>query len=106
MPLGRRQLFVYWRVTHEDLPFALEALRQWQADLVSAHPALRCSLYQRCDSTEAQATVMEGYALESAGPQQGIDDRLRQHIEHSGHALLRPWLRGARHVEVFDALDG
>jgi Domain of unknown function (DUF4936) len=105
MPLGRRQLFIYWRVVHEDLPMALEALRDWQAGLVRNHPALRCSMYQRCDGPGIQATVMEAYALESTGLQQGIDDTLRQHIEIAGHAVLQRWLRGERHVEVFDALD-
>lgn len=107
MPLGRRQRFIHWPVIHEDLlPLALEALRDWQAGLVRDHPALRCSLCQRCDDPEAQSTVMEGYALESAGPHPGIDERLRHHIEGSGHAVLQPGLRSARHVEVFDALDG
>jgi hypothetical protein len=105
MPLGRQQLFIYWRVAHADLPPALQALRQWQAGLAHHHPALRCGLYRRPAGAEAEATVMESYAIESAGPHEGIDAALRQHIEHSGHAVLQPWLRGARHVEVFDALS-
>ena len=44
---------------------------------------------------------METYA--DAAP--GIDDALRRHIEHAGNAVLQRWLRGPRHVEVFDACD-
>jgi hypothetical protein len=106
MPLGRRQLFVYWRVAPADLPSALEALREWQAGLVDNHPALRCGLYRRSDGAEAQATVMESYALESAGPHDGIDDTLHAYIVESGRNVLQRWLSGARHVEVFDALHG
>ena len=106
MPLGRRQLFVYWRVAHADLPSALQALREWQAGLMHSRPALRCGLYQRSDGAEAQATVMESYALESAGPHDGIDDALREHIDALGRDALQRWLLGARHVEVFDALCG
>ena len=104
MPLGQRQLFIYWRVAPRDLPTALDALRAWQADLVAQHPSLRCGLYQRIDTAQADATVMESYAIESARPHPGIDAALLQHIEHGGQAPLRQWLRGARHVEVFDTL--
>ena len=106
MPLGRRLLFVYWRVAPADLPSALEALREWQAGLVEIHPALRCGLYRRSDGAEAQATVMESYALESAGPHDGIDDTLHAYIDESGRSVLKRWLRGARHVEMFDTLHG
>ena len=104
MPLGQRQLFIYWRVAGSDLPMALNALRNWQAGLSLQHPALRCGLYQRMDSAQADATVMESYAFESVQPHPGIDEALRQLIDQDGHALLKRWLRGARHVEVFDAL--
>lgn len=101
MAPGRRQLFIYWRVAPADLDVALQALRDWQVTLTAEHPTLRCRLYQRHDGSRDTATVMEGYA--DAPP--GIDDALRQHIEHAGNAVLQRWLRGPRHVEVFDALD-
>jgi hypothetical protein len=105
MPLGRRQLFIYWRVAGTDLPAALKALRDWQSGLVVRQPALRCALYQRSGMADAEATVMESYAIESAQPHPGIDEALRQHIDQAGQAQLRRWLRGARHVEVFDAVS-
>jgi hypothetical protein len=98
---GRRQLFIYWRVASAELDAALQALRAWQATLRAEHPALQCQLYQRHDGSKDEATVMEAYA--DASP--GIDDALRRHIEHAGNAVLQRWLRGPRHVEVFDACD-
>lgn len=64
-------------------------------------PALRCSLFQPADTCADEATVMESYAIASAD----IDAALRQQIEHAGDAVQQRWLRGARHVEAFDALD-
>lgn len=104
MPLGQRQLFIYWRVATDDLPAALKSLRDWQAGLVAQQPGLRCGLYQRNGSVRAELTVMETYALESAQPHAGIDESLCRLIDHDGHAQLQRWLRGPRHVEVFDAL--
>jgi hypothetical protein len=102
MAPGTRQLFIYWRVSPEDLPAALQALRTWQATLSVEHPTLQCRLFQRHEGSEGETTVMETYA--DAAP--GIDEALRRHIEHDGNALLQRWLRGSRYVEVFDALDG
>jgi hypothetical protein len=104
MPLGQRQVFIYWHVAGRDLSTALHAVRKWQAGLIAQHPSLRCGLYQRIGAAQADATVMESYAVESAQPHPGIDESLIQHIEQDGHAQLKRWLRGARHVEVFDAL--
>ena len=104
MPLGQRQLFIYWRVAGSDLPAALNSLRAWQAGLMAQQPGLRCGLYQRIGMAQADATVMESYAIDSAQPHPGIDEALCRHIDQAGHAQLQHWLRGARHVEVFDAL--
>jgi hypothetical protein len=104
MLLGRRQLFIYWNVTESDLPAAVAALRQWQSGLISQHPALRCGLYRRSSSERAEATMMESYAIESEQPHPGIGEALLLQIDQSGSALLKHWLRGARHVEVFDTL--
>jgi hypothetical protein len=104
MPLGQRQLFIYWRVADSDLPAALNALRHWQAGLVARQPGLRCGLFRRMGTPPADATVMESYAIDSALPHPGIDEALCRHIDQAGHAQLQHWLRGARHVEVFDAL--
>lgn len=105
MRLGQRQLFIYWRVAAADLPAALGALRDWQSALIAERPHLHCGLYRRTGTAEVEATVMETYALDSALPHPGIDEALRLHIERAGNALLQRWLRGARKVEVFDALN-
>ena len=104
MAPGQRQLFIYWRVAAADLPAALRALRDWQATLKARQPALQCRRYQRSDGDADEATVMETYALAS-GAGDGIDDGLRRLIERDGDAVLQRWLRGARHVEAFDACD-
>jgi hypothetical protein len=101
MAPGPRQLFIYWRVSPGDLPEALRALRAWQATLSAEHPALSCRLYQRHDGSKHETTVMETYA--DAAP--GVGEALHRHIQQAGNAVLQRWLRGSRHVEVFDALD-
>jgi quinol monooxygenase YgiN len=101
MAPGRRQLFIYWRVASAELDAALRALRAWQATLRAEHPALQYQLYQRHDGSKDEATVMETYF--DAAP--GIDDALHRYIEHTGNAVLQRWLRGPRHVEVFDTCD-
>lgn len=100
MAPGPRQLFIYWRVSPADLPIALQALRAWQATLKAEHPALHCRLYRRHEGSPHETTVMETYA--DAAP--GICEALCEHIEQAGSAVLKRWLRGPRHVEVFDAL--
>ena len=106
MSLGRRQLFIYWRVAGTDLQPALQAVRDWQIALAAQWPKLRCGLYQRSDPPAGDTTVMESYAIESAQPHAGIDDALRRHIEQAGDAKLAPWLASARKVEAFDRCDG
>jgi hypothetical protein len=104
MPLGTRQLFVYWRVDSADTAAALQALRDWQRSLRAQHPALRIQLYLRGDTRAGEATVMESYALDAPRPSPGIDTALQRRIEREGNAAVQQLLRGTRHVEVFDAL--
>ncbi|MGL6109263.1 MAG: DUF4936 family protein [Rubrivivax sp.] len=101
--MGRRQLFIYWRVAAADLPATMQAARDLQGRLRLRHPGLCAGLYLRSDSAASDATLMETYGLESGD---GVDAVLQQHIEEAGAAALAPWLFGARHVEVFDACDG
>lgn len=102
MSPGRRQLFLYWRVAPAQVDAALQALHAWQRQLREQHPALQATVYLRREAAAAEATVMESYALQDAA---GIGDALQRHIEQAGDALLRPWLQGHRHVEVFDRHD-
>ena len=101
MALGAHQLFVYWRVASADAEAALQALRDWQRSLMAQHPALRTRRYLRNDGTRGEATVMESYALDAAP---GIDAALQRQIQEERRAAMHRWLRGARHVEVFDEL--
>ena len=80
MGLGRRQLFIYWRVAAADLPAALQALRDCQRVWMAQQPALQCRLCQRGDGAAAEATVMESYvpALLAEG---GIGVALQRQIE-------------------------
>jgi hypothetical protein len=102
MPSGRRQLFVYWNLDSADLDSALHAAQAMQRVLRDMVPGLRCGLYRRRDGTTAQATLMEIYAIAADVAPDGISPALRQRIEIGAEAALSRWLRGRRHVEVFD----
>lgn len=99
--LGRRQLLFYWRLAPGDVDAARAALRALCQALRADHPALHARWYVRADA--APATLMEHYAL--AGQAGGIDTALQQALGRLGDRAVQPWLIGARHVEVFDALD-
>jgi hypothetical protein len=103
--LGKRQLFVYWRVTAADAAAAAAAVRAWQRRLQSEHPALHAQLFMRVPPMPGEVTLMETYALESAARADGVDAALQRHIEDDGLSIARCWLRGVRHVEVFDTCD-
>ena len=103
MPAGRRRLFTYWRLAAADLPVALRAVRQLQQLLVRQHPGLRFGLFQRCDGAAGEATLMETYAVDAVD---GIEPALQQQIEAVVAPAVQRWVRGARHVEVFEALEG
>jgi len=105
MQPGRRQLFIYWRVASADVAAALQAVRAMQAQLRRNHGALCTGLYQRPQASANETTLMETYALAAHTACDGIDAVMQQHIEAAGAQALQPWLRGARHVEVFDACD-
>lgn len=101
MPAGRRHLFIYWRLAAADLPAARQALRRTQRQLVRQHPGLEAALFQRRDTAAGEATLMETYAGEA-----GVGGALQQQIEAAVAPTVQRWLRGVRHVEVFEALQG
>lgn len=93
-----RELFVYWRTADPDA--AERAARAWHEDLCRSCNGLSAQLYRRADesaSTAAQGltTLMETYAGAA------LDAAMEQRIVEEGNTHLRPWLDGARHVEVF-----
>lgn len=105
MPAGRRQLFVYWRCASTDTSAALADTRMLQRALRERHPGLLCALYLRCDATAPDSTLMETYAVDTGLRPEGLDAVLQQAIEAAAVTALVPWQSGARHVEVFDAVE-
>ena len=95
-----RQLFVYYRVALPDLGACVLAVQAFQAELQRTHPGLLCALLQRPRSqdVDGQRTLMETYAMPG-----GIGDALQMRIDEAA-TCLAPWLRGARHTEVFEPL--
>lgn len=106
MAAGWRQLFIYWRCSSVDAPAALTAARTLQQALRERHPGLICALYLRSDATGPEATLLETYAVEAGPMPEGVGPALQQAIDAAAVAALTPWQRGARHVEVFDAVEG
>ena len=105
MAAGRRQLFVYWRLGSADLAAAMPGVRERQRQLERAHAGLLSGLYRRSDTAAPEATLMETYAVDAGVNAQGVSAALQVRIEADMTPLVQPWLRGARHVEVFDAVD-
>ena len=93
-----RSLYVYYRIDAAKLGDAVESVRGFQAQLCEGHPALQAALLRRPGEHDGQVTLMETYAMPG-----GISGALQARIEDVARCLM-PWLRGARHVEVFEPL--
>ncbi len=93
-----RSLFVYYRRDAASVVDAACAVRAFQVRLREAHPGLQAAVLRRPGEQDGQATLMETYAMPG-----GISDALQARIEEAA-ACLAPWLRGARHTEVFEPL--
>jgi hypothetical protein len=93
-----RSLYVYYRIDAASVAAAAEAVRGFQALLREAHPGLQAALLRRPGEQDGQVTLMETYAMPA-----GISDALQARIDEAA-ACLAPWLRGARHTEVFEPL--
>jgi len=104
MTPGRRQLFVYWRAAAADAPVAMQAVRTLQDAMGRRHPGLQCALYLRQDPSAASATLMETYAMDTGVAAEGLAPALQEEIEAAAGQALAKWLRGTRHVEVFDLI--
>ena len=97
---GARQLFFYWRIAPDQLNKALSALHDWQAQLMQSTPQLVARLYVRAETAAQHATVMETYAMASAGA--GIDSALEASLRAHGEALSASFRDGPRRLEAFD----
>ncbi len=93
-----RSLYVYYRIDAASVAEVAAAVRGFQARLCEAHPGLQLALLRRPGQQDGQVTLMETYAMPG-----GIGDALQVRIDEAARCLA-PWLRGARHTEVFEPL--
>ncbi len=98
--VAARRHYVYYRVDEQDLAAALDGARAGIDVLCAGWPALHAELLRRPGSAAGQVTLMEVF---DAGPA-GIDAAGAARIEATMTRHVAPWIRGARHVEVFDLL--
>lgn len=104
MTAGRRELFVYYRVAEDTWPSACAAVHEFQRALRAAEPSLTARVLRRPDAEDGMVTLMEVYSIDARSSPDGIGDAWQARIEDAARPLQR-WLRSARHVECFDALD-
>ena len=102
--LGTRQLFVYWKVQASHVGQALDALKRVHLDLASALPGLQARRFVRSTASD-EATVMEVYACEASRSPGGLDDAEISRLDGAAADAVQPWLKGRRHLEIFEALD-
>ncbi len=95
-----RELFVYYRIAAADAARCEALVRGLQARLMHEIPGLRARLLARPSTGDAERTWMETYALDAEGGPSTVDASLEQRIDAEA-AVLAPYLRGPRHVEVF-----
>jgi hypothetical protein len=100
---GTRRLFIYYRVNSTQLHAAIDAATRLQAALRARHPGLEAQLMRRADAADANATLMEIYAIDALASPAGIQAGLRLDIEQQASAALAALIVGPRHVEEFDA---
>lgn len=100
---GRRRLFIYYRLKEHELRAACEAVRQVQQALQHDHRGLSAELLAGAGA-DGLRTVMETYVVDARINAGGVQEPLQAAIEAALQTAVRPWLQGARHVEVFEDL--
>lgn len=103
MPLGSRQLFIYWKLAADDLDIALGSLRRAQHELAEEMSGLTAQRFVRVGA-DREATLMEAYGRSAAIAPAGLVEDDMARIDRVVAAAVSPWVKGARNVEVFDAL--
>jgi Domain of unknown function (DUF4936) len=94
------ELFIYYQLDVADAPAAQAAVAVFQAGLSARYPWLRARLLRRPNATDGQETWMETYAADPALNSTGITPTVAAEIELAA-AVLAPWVRGTRHIEIF-----
>ncbi len=95
--------FIYYQIDLPDLPPVQAAVAAFQQQLRQDWPGLQARLLRRPTAHEGRLTLMEIYGFgPSAHPSLPADvaRRLPPAIEQAARGIA-PWLRGERHVEVF-----
>lgn len=103
MPLGRRQLFIYWKLAADQLDVALTSLRFAQYELADAMSGLTAQRFVRVGG-DLEVTVMEIYGRDAATTPAGLSDDDMARIDRVAAGAVSPWVKGDRHLEVFDAV--
>ena len=96
------ELFIYYRLDTADAPVAYRAVRAFQELLRARYPWLKTRLLCRPDQTDGPQTWMEIYSADPAPDSTGITPEVRAEIELQARSIA-PFVRGARHAEVFVA---
>ena len=94
------ELFIYYRLDLADAPAALRAAALFQGDLRLRYAWLRTRLLRRPQANDGQETWMETYSADPAMNSTGVTPEVTAQIEQAA-AVLAPFLRGARHAELF-----
>jgi hypothetical protein len=102
MQLGRRRLFIYYRVDAAHAQHAMAAAARAQSALIERHEGLQAMLLRRPETSDAQITLMETYARNAASEPHGVDERLQAEIEQMLAHALAGFIAGERHAEVFE----
>lgn len=102
--MGRRELFVYYRVAVGDEVPAAREVEALQAVLRRAVPGLGARLLRRPEAVDGLTTWMEVYAMSAQGEGGGVDAAVQARIEHEASQRLT-CIAGPRHAEAFVALE-
>lgn len=93
-----REVYVYYRIALSDLAAVEQAVRDVQCRWCARHSRSHARLLRRAadGAPDGFVTLMETYAQPG-----GVSAAMQAALEAELGAVLAPWLRGPRHVELF-----
>ncbi len=103
MACGRRQLFIYYRLTPGEEAVTVRRLIQAQHALMDDLAGLHASLLRRPPMPGLPITLMEAYAMDAGIDPEGVSPQTQLLIEQTIATHLGSGIDGLRHVEVFEA---